>query len=74
MASVMRPDDAETGRLGDAGGGAVDVPRLDLATGAGARQPGLHWLTDEAEHERALAHLTSGTGDQLTLCDRQTAG
>lgn len=29
------PDDAEAGGLGDAGEGAVDVPRLDLATGTG---------------------------------------
>lgn len=35
-------------------------------------QPGLHWLTDEAEHERALAYMTSGTGYQLTLHDEST--
>ncbi len=35
-------------------------------------QPVLHWLTDDAEHERALAYLTSGTGDQLTLYDEST--
>ncbi|GGV91896.1 hypothetical protein [Streptomyces massasporeus] len=35
-------------------------------------QPGLHWLTDEAEHERALAYMTSGTGYQLTLHDDST--
>ena len=32
-------------------------------------QPGLHWLIDEAEHERALAYMTAGTGYQLTLHD-----
>ncbi|MEU1068766.1 MULTISPECIES: hypothetical protein [Streptomyces] len=35
-------------------------------------QPGRHWLTDEAEHERALAYLTSATGYQLTLYDEST--
>ncbi|MFE7946946.1 hypothetical protein [Streptomyces sp. NPDC057426] len=35
-------------------------------------QPGLHWLTDEAEHERALAYMTAGTGYQLTLYDENT--
>jgi len=35
-------------------------------------RPGLHWLTDEAEHERALAYLTGGTGYQLTLYDEST--
>ncbi|PKR43397.1 hypothetical protein CWE27_20670 [Streptomyces sp. EAG2] len=35
-------------------------------------QPGLYWLTDEAEHERALAYMTSGTGYQLTLRDDST--
>ncbi|AYN43776.1 hypothetical protein D9753_20370 [Streptomyces dangxiongensis] len=35
-------------------------------------QPGLHWLTDEAEHERALAYMTGGTGYQLTLYDEST--
>jgi hypothetical protein len=35
-------------------------------------QPGLHWLTDEAEHERALAYLTAGTGYQITLYDEST--
>ncbi|MFV2118238.1 hypothetical protein ACE14D_07230 [Streptomyces sp. Act-28] len=32
-------------------------------------QPGLYWLSDEAEHERALAYLTAGTGYQLILHD-----
>ncbi|UYX93664.1 hypothetical protein [Streptomyces sp. BI87] len=35
-------------------------------------QPGLHWLTDGAEHERALAYLTAGTGYQVTLYDEST--
>ncbi|GHI47565.1 hypothetical protein [Streptomyces albidoflavus] len=35
-------------------------------------RPGLHWLTDEAELERALAYLTGGTGYQLTLYDENT--
>lgn len=35
MPSVVQPDDAEAGGLGDAGEGAVDVPRLDLTAGAG---------------------------------------
>ncbi|MEU5100256.1 hypothetical protein [Streptomyces sp. NPDC020996] len=35
-------------------------------------RPGLHWLTDEAEHERALTYLASGTGYQLTLYDDST--
>ncbi|MEV6961343.1 hypothetical protein AB0M97_19510 [Streptomyces sp. NPDC051207] len=35
-------------------------------------QPGLHWLTDEAEHERALDYLTAGTGYELTLHDEST--
>ncbi|MFD4306788.1 hypothetical protein ACFWRY_29185 [Streptomyces albidoflavus] len=35
-------------------------------------RPGLHWLTDEAEHGRALAYLTGGTGYQLTLHDEST--
>lgn len=35
-------------------------------------QPGLHWLTDEAEHERQLAFLNGGTGYQLTLYDEST--
>ncbi|WP_260677609.1 hypothetical protein [Streptomyces albidoflavus] len=35
-------------------------------------QPGLHWLMDEAEHERALAYMTAGTGYQLTLYDENT--
>jgi hypothetical protein len=35
-------------------------------------QPGLYWLTDESEHERALAYLTAGTGYQLTLYDDTT--
>ncbi|MFJ8695869.1 hypothetical protein [Streptomyces roseolilacinus] len=30
------------------------------------------WLTDEAEHERALAYLTAGTGYQLTFHDENT--
>ncbi|MCP9945348.1 hypothetical protein LUX12_12020 [Streptomyces somaliensis] len=32
-------------------------------------QPGLYWLTDDTEHERALAYMTAGTGYQLTLHD-----
>ncbi|MFD8350909.1 hypothetical protein ACFV1X_18470 [Streptomyces coelicoflavus] len=32
-------------------------------------RPGLHWLTNEAEHERALAYMARGTGYQLTLYD-----
>ncbi|CAL9301769.1 hypothetical protein SUDANB66_03414 [Streptomyces sp. SudanB66_2053] len=35
-------------------------------------QAGLHWLTDETEHERALAYMTGGTGYQLTLYDGNT--
>ncbi len=35
-------------------------------------QPGLYWLTDEAEHERALAYMTCGMGYQLTLHDDST--
>ncbi|OXS32688.1 hypothetical protein CHR28_25065 [Streptomyces sp. XY006] len=35
-------------------------------------QPGRHWLTDEPEHERALAYLTEGTAYQLTLHDENT--
>ncbi|MCX5049383.1 hypothetical protein [Streptomyces sp. NBC_00474] len=35
-------------------------------------QPGRHWLTDEAEHERALSYLTTGTAYQLTLYDENT--
>ncbi|MGW1557883.1 hypothetical protein ACWCQ1_15410 [Streptomyces sp. NPDC002144] len=35
-------------------------------------QPGCHWLTDEAEHERALTYLTTGTAYQLTLYDEHT--
>jgi hypothetical protein len=35
-------------------------------------QPSLCWLTDEAEHERALDHLTAGTGYELTLYDEST--
>jgi hypothetical protein len=35
-------------------------------------QPGRYWLTDEAEHERALAYLTTGTAYQLTLYDENT--
>ncbi|WP_374117872.1 hypothetical protein [Streptomyces sp. S07_1.15] len=34
-------------------------------------QPGRHWLTDEAEHERALAYLAAGTAYQLTLHDEE---
>ncbi|MFF9024979.1 hypothetical protein [Streptomyces eurythermus] len=30
-------------------------------------QPGQHRLTDEAEHERALACLTAGAGYHFTL-------
>ena len=38
------------------------------------RQPAplLPMLTDEAEHGRALAYLTSGKGYQLTLHDEST--
>ncbi|MEU6403032.1 hypothetical protein [Streptomyces sp. NPDC046985] len=32
-------------------------------------QPGRHWLTDDAEHERALALLTMGSAYRLTLYD-----
>jgi hypothetical protein len=35
-------------------------------------QPGRHWLTDEPEHERALAYLAAGTAYQLTLYDENT--
>ncbi|MEU9339098.1 hypothetical protein AB0D49_39150 [Streptomyces sp. NPDC048290] len=35
-------------------------------------QEGQHWLTDEAEHERAVAYLTLGTGYQITLYDKDT--
>jgi hypothetical protein len=35
-------------------------------------QPGRHWLTDEPEHERALAYLSTGTAYQLTLYDDST--
>ncbi|MEU2875336.1 hypothetical protein [Streptomyces sp. NPDC007070] len=35
-------------------------------------RPGVHWLTDEAEHERALARMATGTGYQLTLYDDST--
>lgn len=35
-------------------------------------QPGLHWLTDEAEHDRALTCMTAGTGYRLTLYDDYT--
>lgn len=35
-------------------------------------QSGRHWLTDEAEHERALGHLAAGTAYQLTLHDEDT--
>ncbi|MFF0222753.1 hypothetical protein [Streptomyces sp. NPDC004629] len=35
-------------------------------------QPGRHWLTDEPEHERALAYLSTGTAYQLTLYDDTT--
>jgi hypothetical protein len=35
-------------------------------------QPGRHWLTDEPEHERALAYLSTGTAYQLTLYDENT--
>ncbi|MFI9341287.1 hypothetical protein ACIG0D_08475 [Streptomyces sp. NPDC052773] len=41
------------------------VDQLDTAYA----QPGHYWLTDETEHERALAHLTSGSAYQLTLYD-----
>ncbi|MFE9612086.1 hypothetical protein [Streptomyces sp. NPDC006012] len=42
--------------------------QLDMAYA----QPGRHWLTDETEHERALAHLALGTAYQLTLHDENT--
>ncbi|GAB2813502.1 hypothetical protein GCM10027073_52200 [Streptomyces chlorus] len=35
MPGVVHPDHTKAGGLGDAGEGTVDVPRLDLATGAG---------------------------------------
>ncbi|MFF3911116.1 hypothetical protein ACFYZJ_35395 [Streptomyces sp. NPDC001848] len=35
-------------------------------------RPGRHWLTDEPEHERALAYLATGTAYQLTLHDDST--
>ncbi|WP_425265169.1 hypothetical protein [Streptomyces regalis] len=35
-------------------------------------QPGHYWLTDEAEHEQALAYLTTGTAYRLTLYDETT--
>ncbi|OLZ64658.1 hypothetical protein AV521_34040 [Streptomyces sp. IMTB 2501] len=35
-------------------------------------QPGRHWLTNEPEHERALAYLATGTAYQLTLYDKNT--
>ncbi|NBM17084.1 hypothetical protein [Streptomyces sp. GC420] len=35
-------------------------------------RPGLHWLTDEAEHERVLSYLAAGTAYQLTLYDENT--
>jgi hypothetical protein len=35
-------------------------------------RPGVHWLTDETEHERALAYMARGTGYQLTLYDDST--
>lgn len=35
-------------------------------------RPGLHWLTDETEHERALAYMATGAGYQLTLYDDST--
>lgn len=47
-------------------GGITD--QLDAAYA----QPGRHWLTDEAEHERALAYLTAGTAYQLALHDENT--
>ncbi|MGW2297636.1 hypothetical protein [Streptomyces violaceorubidus] len=33
---------------------------------------GRHWLTDEAEHERTLTYLITGTAYQLTLYDEHT--
>ncbi|MFD7373735.1 hypothetical protein [Streptomyces mirabilis] len=42
--------------------------QLDMAYA----QPGLYWLRDETEHERALAYLTTGTAYQLTLHDENT--
>lgn len=44
------------------------IDQLDTAHA----QPGRHWLTDEPEHERALAYLTTGTAYQLTLHDEST--
>lgn len=44
------------------------VDQLDTAYA----QSGHYWLTDEAEHERALAYLTSGSAYQLTLHDEST--
>jgi hypothetical protein len=44
------------------------VDQLDTAYA----QPGRYWLTDEAEHERALVYLTSGSAYQLTLHDEST--
>ncbi|MEV7990694.1 hypothetical protein AB0O67_01925 [Streptomyces sp. NPDC086077] len=41
------------------------VDQLDTAYA----HPGRYWLTDEAEHESALAYLTSGSAYQLTLYD-----
>jgi hypothetical protein len=35
-------------------------------------QPGRYWLTDEAEQERALTYLATGTAYQLTLHDEST--
>ncbi|MFJ9585652.1 hypothetical protein [Streptomyces acidicola] len=44
------------------------IDQLDTAYA----QPGRHWLTDEPEHERVLAYLTTGTAYQLTLHDEST--
>ncbi|MEU8749780.1 hypothetical protein AB0C88_04790 [Streptomyces chartreusis] len=35
-------------------------------------QPGRYWLTDEAEHERALTCRATGTAYQRTLYDENT--
>ncbi|MFS4106454.1 hypothetical protein [Streptomyces sp. PD-S100-1] len=39
---------------------------------AACARPRVHWLTDEAEHERVLAYMARGTGYQLTLYDDST--
>jgi hypothetical protein len=35
-------------------------------------RPGRHWLTDEREHERALASLSAGRAYRLTFHDERT--